>query len=180
MRYLLVLLILIAVPQVQSAVYKWTDTEGNVQYSDRPLDQAEKLRVPGLTVDNLAAPVKEAASPGEDAAGTNAEEQANKGYIQFEMMEPEQGMTIRSDEGEVAVGILLQPPLQPGHKIHLYLDASPVKNNFISTQLILRKVSRGTHQLEARIIDDQGETHANSPIVNFHMRRASRPGTANN
>ncbi len=151
-----------------------------MHYSDRPLDQAEKLRVPGLPADNLPTPPKGAASSAEDADETNGENQTVKGYSQFEMMEPEDGITIRSDEGEVEVGILLQPPLQTGHKIHLFVDASPVENKFTSTQLKLRKVSRGTHQLVARVIDEQGETHATSPVVNFHMRRAPRPGMADN
>ncbi len=180
MRHLIVLLVVIAVPQAWAGVYKWTDEEGYVHYSDKPAGQAEELSVPGLPASDTAGSAKEAEAPdkGEVDAWLNEDEQEDKGYGQFEIVSPEEGQTFRNDEGELEVGMLLQPALKSGHKIQVFVDANPVQADFSSTQMILRNLSRGTHQLQAKIIDDQGEVQATSKLINFHMRRAASSGLA--
>jgi len=180
MRHLIVLMIVIAVSQVWAGVYKWTDEEGNIHYSDKPVHQAEELSVPGLPASDTAGSAKEAQAPdkGELDAWVNGDEQEDKGYGQFEIVSPEEGQTFRNDNGELEVGILLQPALKPGHKIQVLVDANPVQADVSSTQMVLRNLSRGTHQLQAQIIDEQGEVQAASKLINFHMRRAVSPGLA--
>ncbi len=179
MRILLGLLLLIIVFPLQSAVYKWVDEEGNVHYGDQPVEQAEKVRIPGVIKDEPQLP--EDAGRSKETSGalegvTESEDQAEQGatagYAEFAIVRPEEGETFRNDEGEVEVGILLSPALKEGHKIQLHVDASVVTPEFTTTQIILRKVSRGSHQLKASILNANGEPVSSASVVNFHMRKA--------
>ena len=90
-------------------------------------------------------------------------------------MAPEQNQTLRSDVGEVHVSMLLEPALQEGHRINLSVDGIPLEAPDISTQLILRDVTRGSHAIQASIVDGEGTTVISTPVVNFHMRKAALP-----
>lgn len=186
MRKTLILMLLALAFPAQSGVFKWTDEQGNVHYTDRPVEEAEKLRVPGLPKEQATSSAPESAtsqSADEDLAPRQAvvpEDLAATDYTEFELVSPQEGQTFRNNEGKVDVGILLQPPLAAGHQIRLLLDGVPVEPLFTSTQLILNDVSRGSHKLEVRIMDDEGAVQAVAPAVNFHMRQAPRPELSGN
>lgn len=158
---------------VQAGFYKWVDSEGNVHYSDRPVEQAEQLRISDRPTDSKLATQDENDSEGGDLADNEF------GYQSFSLVSPEANQTFRSDEGQVDVSLLLQPGLQEGHKIRLSLDGVDIVNSFASTQVQLRKVSRGSHSLRARIEDAEGSTLLTSQAVSFHVRRASQGPTSN-
>ncbi len=163
-------------PMIASAgVYKWVDESGNVNYSDRPVEQAEDVHFPGLLPSGAAADsVTEAAA--ESQAEPPDEEQSGESsgsYSLFQVLEPEENQTFRSDQGEVSISLLLEPTLDAGHEIRLSLDGNPIEGRFTSTQLIIRQVTRGTHSLQASIVDRDGATVSSSNSVSFHVRRAS-------
>lgn len=59
-----------------ATVYKWTDAEGNVHFSDRPdeLPQAEKVDVP---VNRVGTTLPRAPAPSDDVAGEAVPQQAD-------------------------------------------------------------------------------------------------------
>jgi hypothetical protein len=147
---------LLCVLNVQAGVYKWLDGEGRVHFSDHPVENAQELR--GYATPKIPAPA--AQPPG---ASTNL-------YAVFELATPTDNQVLRSSEGNVPIGMLLQPGLQKGHEIRLFLDNGPVKSHFTTTQLILAKVPLGSHQLRAEVINADGETQATSQEITFHLR----------
>lgn len=158
-----------------AGVYKWVDEDGTVHYSDRPSEQAETLRVPGMgrspdTTEKATASEAEQASPSPPAG-------PGGGYTVFEIVQPEPNQTFRIDTGEVTVGMLLEPGLQQGHHIQLSVDGVALKDRLSSTQLVLRNLGRGSHTLTASVVDATGQTVTAAVPVSFHLR-AAPPATA--
>ncbi len=176
----IVLFLLTVLPLSAAAgVYKWVDEDGNIHYSDRPVEQAEDVQFPGLF------PAAKTPAPSNGSADAPLEEsppdaQGGGGaYTQLLVLEPEQNQTFRSDQGEVSIALLLEPALQPGHQFRFSLDGSDIPGQFTSTQMVIRQISRGTHTLQVKIVDAEGNPVAASNSVNFHMRKAStRPAFA--
>jgi hypothetical protein len=156
---------------LSAGFYKWVDSDGVVHYTDHPVEQAEELRLPGAGDHPGASDSESTKEPGESSQET----QQTGEYTQFEVLEPEQNQTLRNDEREVRIGMLLQPALQEGHRINLSVDGILLKDHNISTQLILSDVPRGSHSLQATIIDEEGQPLISTPVVNFHMRKAVAP-----
>jgi len=161
--------------------YKWTDADGKVHYSDRPVeDKAEQMHIPGTDIrpepeDDEESDDAKDAKAGEKGKDPKEERTPEGQYSEFQILEPEQNQTIRSDEGEVRVAMLLIPGKLEGHEIVVKVDGTPLSNNPGSTQLILNQVQRGSHTLDASIVNEKGETVISAPTVHFHMRKAALP-----
>lgn len=167
-RLLLTLFFLTSVST--AGVYRWQDADGVIQYTDRPVKDAEELRISGDENDSS----QDETIPGDSV--TDPEDRPNDGYSEFQLSEPAPNQTFRTDAGEVNIAILLKPALAQGHEIQLIVDGRPLKDKFSSTQLMLSAVGRGSHTLQAKIVDAQGETYALTQVVNFHIRKAPLSG----
>jgi hypothetical protein len=162
---LLILMPFVAVGQV----YKWTDADGKVQYSDRPVTGAE----------TLAVPLKKVQRARGEAANPSAATQASPGpYDQFSIVSPDPGATLRQTEGNVQVSLVLNPALMEGHHIQLVVDGSPAAGEAPGTQVVINGLPFGSHQLEARILDAAGAQVANSSSISFHLLKPEEPPAA--
>ncbi|MCU7842248.1 MAG: DUF4124 domain-containing protein [Candidatus Thiodiazotropha sp. (ex Monitilora ramsayi)] len=164
---LLLLLILITWPLLAKDVYKWTNESGEVVYSDTYRDGAERIRVSGSRSSPSSAPdtTEGSTSPESEVEGVT--------YQSFEVVQPENDQTIRSNEGTVNVGLALSPALAANHAIHVFLDGNRLEGEMKSTQFSLNNLNRGTHSLEVKVVDDKGNALTSAPAVNFHLRKAS-------
>ncbi len=165
-KILLLLLILVACPSLAKDVYKVVSPDGEVIYSDTYIPGAQRMRVGGG---------KSSANSGADrqseaASGTFAEGSI---YTNFEIMQPENDQTIRNDEGNVSVGLLLTPGLAEGHSLQIFIDGTKVDGTMRSTQFNLKGLSRGSHTLKVSVVDDQDNTLAEASGVVFHLRKSA-------
>ena len=85
--------------------------------------------------------------------------------------------SLNTAKGMLTASRLAQLQRQEGHKISLSVNGTPLKETNISTQLILREVPRGSHTLQATIVDGEMKPLISTPVVNFHMRKAALPKT---
>ena len=109
MRALLIPLLLLIPILVLGQVYKWTDANGKVHYSDRPVSGAEPLGVPV----KKTPPAQQQPAPSQASLGP---------YTQFEILAPEPNATVRDAEGKVQVGLVLEPALMEGHRLQILVD----------------------------------------------------------
>jgi len=168
MRYILLLLsLMLSWPLCAKDVYKWTNEEGVVIYSDSYRPDAERLRVPDDKSAGGGTALPEDAGTGAVASGG--------GYENFSIAQPENDGTIRSNEGTVTVGLSLSPALAAGHSIQVWVDGSKLEGELKGTQFTLNQLNRGTHTLEARIVDADGQSILSAPRISFHLRKASVP-----
>jgi hypothetical protein len=166
MRNLIVFLSLfIVLPCAARDVYKWTTEEGQTIYSDIYRPGAQKVSISVGTGDQI-----ESDLPPADSGQVTT---ANSAYRTFEIAQPSNDETIRNDEGLVDVGLSLSPVLLPGHVIHVYLDGNRLVADLTTTQFSLNELNRGTHTLQAKVVDAEGKSQIATPTVSFHLRQAA-------
>lgn len=98
------------------------------------------------------------------------------GYASLQILRPHQDETIHDNNGRVPVALHLVPALQTaqGHRIQILLDGRPYGSDRAGTQFTLDNVDRGTHTLQAMVVDRAGDKLIASDSVTFHLWRASR------
>jgi hypothetical protein len=100
-------------------------------------------------------------------------------YQSMSIVQPEQNGTVRSNEGSVAVSIALQPPLQQGHVVKVFLDGRAVSGEFDGPAIELGGVARGTHSLRASVVDSSGKRLIEAATVRFTLRKLGLNDVAN-
>lgn len=158
---------LLAWPLYAKDVYKWTSEEGVILYSDTYRPGAERIHVTG----GSTSPQPGVGSSTDEGSQSTSATAGN--YEHFEILSPENDETIRSNEGVVPVGLSLTPTLAPGHSIQILLDGTLLEGSLNSTQFTLNNLNRGTHSLEAKVVDEAGNPVMTAPRINFHLRKAS-------
>ena len=157
---LLLLLSLLAVP-VHAAVYKWTDSSGQVHYTDQRKEGAQAVDLPEPSV-YTPAPVPSATQ----SPGTGAGDAAASDYDLLEISAPTQDETIRNNEGKVTVGLRLEPTLSQGDVIELFLDGEK-RGELSSGGGTLSGVNRGSHSLKVRVVNASGQELISSQARQF-------------
>jgi hypothetical protein len=147
-------------------VYKYTLSNGDVVYSDKPppADQGETVTLEPLQGFNLPP-----APPLEDTTA-KADEPEAAGYTEFKVTSPTNDQTIRDNGGNVSVSLSLTPGLRGGHKIDVMMDGQSIGRGS-GTSVTLTEVDRGTHTVQASIKDQEGKEVARSNSVIFHLKR---------
>ena len=165
--------VLTLLPGLASAVIcKTIDAEGQVSYADVPAAECpQPMKLPDYSryaPRLIPGTATEAAPPAEAGAARFT------GYTSMTIVRPKPGDSVRNNEGKVTVAIVLEPELQPGHRVTLLVDDRPLSATFDSVAVELSGVQRGTHSLRAVVADASGKRLIESSPVDFTMRQASR------
>ena len=171
MKTHLLLLFLIMLPGLcHGAMYKWTNAEGEIIYSDTPPNEdVEEIKLPALTT-TPAVKYKPKPPPTEEAKPAPA-------YSSFTVLNPVKDAIIHDNNGNVAVSMSLTPELNTsaGHSISLLVDGSTKISKQQQTSLLLSNIDRGTHSLSAEIRDAKGQLlKKTSNSVSFTVYRYSK------
>jgi hypothetical protein len=165
-KFIPLLILFMSLPAFARDVYKWTNEEGVVIYSDTYQEGAERVRV---SDDKTRA--SRAANQGGDAQSDA--EAGPTTYESLEIVQPADDATIRSNEGAVAVGISISPALGQGHEVKIIVDGTELEGSMKGTQFTINNLNRGTHSLETQVVDADGNVLISSNRVSFHLRQAS-------
>lgn len=164
------LLALIFVPGMAHAVIcKTIDAEGVVGYTDISAASCpDPVKLPAYsTFEALPVPA--------NATRTDSDKTASKaGFERYEsvkIVQPEADGVVRSNEGKVSVSITLEPALQKGHRITLYIDGRAVQGKFDAPAVELSGIERGTHSIHATVSDGSGKLLIKSPTNSFTLRQ---------
>jgi hypothetical protein len=161
------LCLMLAVSAAQAGkIYKYTLSNGDVVYSDRPppADQGEEITLEPLQGFSLPAP-----PPLEDSTAKKDEPEPT-GYQEFKVTSPSNNATIRDNGGNVPISLSLTPGLRSGHRIEVMMDGQPIGSGS-GTSVTLTEVDRGTHTVQAAVKDSDGKEIARSNSVIFHLKR---------
>ena len=167
-----VLCILLGVATTAAAeVYKWTDAHGNVYFSDQPHEGAQQIELkPTTIVPAQPLPAQPQSRP--TAESGTASKAAGTSYQSISVVAPGDNSSLRNQQ-DVAVDVATVPELLPGHQIVLYVDGSAYGAATADPHFTLPGVDRGTHQLAAAIIDENGAELLRSDTTEFSLHRAS-------
>ncbi|MEZ5478815.1 MAG: DUF4124 domain-containing protein [Thiolinea sp.] len=180
MRVLLLTFLLLITAAAQAEVFQWRDANGSVVYGDSPPESvtAREVELQPLTIADRY-------DTGEDdnkAAATNTDAEAEQddeqmaetvNYSRFAVQSPEANEALRSNNGNVLIRLELQPDLQAGHGIAVYMDGKQIANGK-ATVFSLENVDRGQHSLFAVLYDAEENMIRNTEAVSFTVLRASR------
>ena len=151
-------------------VYKWTDTNGLVHYSDQPVPGAEKIVTNVGSLNGMAS----IASPG-TAAGASSQKPAIPGiaYTRFTITSPTPDQAFFGDE-TIGVHLALEPELIPGQSITWHLNGKElVDQGPTATQFTLPHLDRGTYVIAATISDQKTGSSQTTDSVDFFVRQPS-------
>ncbi len=150
-------------PLGHAQIYTWTDANGQVHYSDKPVAGAQTITPKSAT--NIRLP----------PAPTNSQTATQDApSYQLKLLTPENGATIRNSLSQVPFSLQLHPELQGDQRLQLLLDGQVVRTLGNGGSFILEQVTRGEHQLQAQVIDKNGKVLASTPSITFYFHHHSR------
>jgi len=157
--------ILAATAALADGAWTWTDEDGVVHYSDVPIEGAEPVNLSEYSRKTGAR-----ISNGRTVRG-NSEPQEAFVYDSITIASPGAEETLWNIEGLLNVSVAVSPELQQGHRIRAYFDGDARDVGGTSFQIL--DVHRGTHSLQAEIVDATGRVILRSPASRFYVQQNS-------
>jgi hypothetical protein len=149
--------------------YRWVDENGVVHYSDRPQRGAEEVELESAPAINIPSRRPAVSS---SAAGPEAQDSGlAPGYESLAIASPAAEETLWNIGGVLNVSLDLQPALQRGHQLRVYFDGTP--QLVTGTQFQLQEVYRGVHNLQAEVVDANGELMIRSQPSRFYVQQTT-------
>ncbi|NNF97359.1 MAG: DUF4124 domain-containing protein, partial [Halobacteria archaeon] len=172
MRSLLILVGLALCVSVlaQDRVYKRVNPDGSVEYSDQPIQGAEVMKVPKGSTFTMPETPTSTAAPAETTP-----EETSVTYDSLLITRPTNDEAIRSNEGKVTALARVNPELALGHRFRWSMDGEIIQD-VNSPELRLNNIDRGSHTLQAEIVDTDGKVIISSETITFHLMRYRIPG----
>ena len=149
-------------------IYRSVDEHGNVVYSDQPGQNGKKVDLPEIST-YKPQPIP----PGTLDAETKQKPSPASSTAHLSFVQPGADETIFDNQGNVAVALRVEPPLQPKQRLALKLDDDAAVETEQPTYQ-LSGVDRGTHTLQAWVVGANGQSLGDPVSVTFHLRQASR------
>lgn len=168
-------MILLLFSSVLSAeVFRWTDASGRTVFGDNPPEQikAQMVELPTLTVaDSYDAGAQQDNTSATDKADESDDSETVE-YKRFAVTSPQTDEAVRANNGNVMVRLALEPALQEGHGVVIYLDGKQVASGD-ATAYSLENIDRGRHSLFAVLHNAHDDVLKNTEAVSFNLLRAS-------
>jgi hypothetical protein len=152
---------------VQAAIiYKWTDSDGVVHFSDQPVPGAEKFVTTG------AARIGTVTVGSSGAAGAKPKPTSTATPLSVSIDSPGNEQTITGNQ-PVKVHLAVTPDLKPGQAITWYLNGGPLTQPPDATQFTLEDLARGTYTLGATVVDQASGESKSAESVTFYVMRTT-------
>ncbi|KPQ28008.1 MAG: protein of unknown function containing DUF4124 domain [Marinobacter excellens HL-55] len=168
-RTLAIGMLLLASAAAHGEVYRHVDAQGNVTFSDEPMQGGETIEVKPVTTITLPKP--EAVSQ-TDQLLEDVERQG-AAYESLTLAHPENDQAFHSGNGDVTFEVRSSPELRRGHRYEVTLDGQPVGQSS-SGSITVNNIDRGTHSAGVHIVDENGIQVKSGQPVTFTIHRPSR------
>lgn len=192
-RRLLCLLLGLGLPWAgleAATVYRTTDAQGNVVFSDRPGEDSERVELEPLTVVPSPEPVAVPPATGTRSAGSATPRDGDGAvagpfmpYSTFRILSPQNEQTLPTGRGgNLQVELDIDPDLRDDHRVRLLLDGEVSQSAMHTKAFMLTNLDRGEHVLQAELLDAGGRVRHRSAPVTLYVQRASvnLPANPNN
>jgi hypothetical protein len=169
MRFWTGVLLLCLTALASAQVFRSVGPDGTVQFSDQPAPGATSVDVQPAQTVPMGGPILRSPAP------AAAKEPGGPVYGRFEILSPTADEGVRANDGNVTVSLALDPPLLPGHRVVVLVDGRPVGSPDASLQVALTNLDRGTHRVEASVVNAGGQALASAGPLTFHVLRVHLP-----
>jgi len=173
MKVLLITLISVFAINVfaQTGIYKYTDKDGNVHYTDqKPFEDAKQQKFKPLTV------IKSIETEPSSNWRRNRHKEKFKEFKfnNFEMTSPLNAEALWGTAGKVSASVFVDGELPSKYRITFFLDELPQGKIKTNSQLIT-DIERGEHTLYATVIEvATKKTIKTTPKITFHLKQHSK------
>ncbi|APX94659.1 DUF4124 domain-containing protein [Halomonas sp. 1513] len=163
-----------------TSIYRTTDAQGNVVFTDNPERGGEQVELNPLTVvpsgqrapATAPQPVPEATSP--SASPTESLSSPFMPYSTFRIASPRNEETLQTGEaGNLQVELGIEPALREDHRVRLLVDGAVSQSAMHSDVFMVGNLERGERVLQAELLDSRGEVRHRSAPVTLYVQRAS-------
>jgi uncharacterized protein DUF4124 len=164
------LVFLLCLPGLLSAqIYKTTDSQGNVVYTDKPPATGHTTEQVDLKQTNTSAPPPEIArpEPPQPAAAPATTE------YQLAIESPANETTIAMGPGNFSISASVDPLPGNGDTLQLLIDGTPWGEPQTDTNWAVTNVFRGAHDITISVLTDSGKVIATSDPVRVYVLRPS-------
>lgn len=155
-------LLLVAVT-AGAQIYKGVDSDGNVYFSDQPIEDSAKY-----TPQTISVVESSKAKPQEK---TSEKKPAEFKYTRFDIVSPIQNEVIRNQQ-DASIALQIAPPLnvEQDHKVWLLMDGKPIVKDSQSMSLSIGRIDRGAHSFQAQVKDADGKIVARTRTTVAHFK----------
>jgi Domain of unknown function (DUF4124) len=167
-KWLITLLMFCAVSASAAPAWTWVDANGQRHYSDVPVPGAVQVELAGAQ--GFATPQTPTSDRREEPA---SEQRPSAEYQTFNIVSPAHQETLWNIGTVLNVQVELQPGLQAGHHLDVYLDGERIGIGATSTQFSIPNVFRGLHTVEVAIADSAGTEILRSGAVTVMVQQTS-------
>ncbi|WFM71109.1 DUF4124 domain-containing protein [Halomonas sp. CKK8] len=163
-------------------IYRTTDAQGNVVFTDNPERGGEKVDLKPLTVVPGRDETRAAGAPAVvdgGGSGSGGGTAAGPGqpfmpYDSFGILSPRQEETLPTGAaGNVQVTLGIQPDLREDHRVRLLVDGQVSQTAMHTDTFMLNNLNRGEHVLQAELLDASGAVRHRTSPVTLYVQRAS-------
>jgi hypothetical protein len=169
----------------QALVYQTTEADGSVSFAYVPNSNSQPLNLNGAGVSGFSAANVQTATPMASAtsgsvasvSSTTATEATAKvselsTYSKVVISSPIDQTTFQSQD-PIPVNVETQPLLQDGDKLQLIVDGKPYGQPQTESLFALAGLERGTHQIQARVINAKEAPLTVSQTVTIYKHQQS-------
>ena len=151
----------------ETKIYHWVDENGKSHFADTAPPGTAEIIVENK---NLVSVPQEQQSDRKNK--TSIEKQEIVKY-QAEITTPEDDVAIRSNDGTLEVHVKTTPEKKSTQRLQLFLDGQALGSPQISPTIRALNVDRGTHQIQAKLLDEGNNILATTQVVTIHLQRIS-------
>ncbi len=172
MARLLIISLCVASSLASAQIYRTTDEEGNVIFTDRPPStEGSQVEAVELNPTNTTPPPEDRP----DLAPRPPEEEPEVApEYRVTVNAPEDGTTIPMGPGNFSVSAGTSPGLEPGEALQLILSGTPWQEPQSRGQWNLTNIRRGEHDIVVVRLDAEGKEVAASEPVRILVLRPVR------
>lgn len=177
--YYAVLYLLLMVPteHAVASIYQEKNSDGIV-FTDQPSNSSAQLLIttPNSIIETTSAQPSASANQSQPAPVIK-----NVAYTVFNLIAPTNGQTIQN-QPQLTATFDVQPALQPGDSIQLFLDGQSFGPAQASPQITMTIPNRGTHTFAAKLLDSkQAVLREAGPVTIYvHQQSALNPNNPMN
>lgn len=147
-------------------IYKTVDDQGNISFGDAPQKNSKQLEVPkSNTVKAVEVPEKIT----EEKADST---QVAFKYTSLKITSPADDTGVAHGAGDLSVSISTAPALRSEDSLRLLMDGK-AQGESASGGFQLSNIDRGSHKLQAVIVDPSGKVLKKSSTITVHIMRPS-------
>jgi hypothetical protein len=155
---------------IAQTVYKWTDDNGVVHYSDQPHTNAEKVHVKAVQTYKHNAPDLPTSASAQGVSGGAATPATYQGCAVVQPVNDQSFSNIDS----LTVVVQTDPVLRRGDQVFVTLDGQALNGNAATgPQFTISPVDRGTHTVQALVKASDGTVLCQTPGVTFNVQQNS-------